>query len=70
MERIQKYNMLGICQEETCGNQYTHYITRKILGMNLVLCFCWRHAEEFENRLLLAMKEGKKIEGELKCKKI
>jgi len=53
MEKIINYNCDGLCVHRYCGSRYTHMTVRKINGIEIVLGFCLKHAEEFEKGKLL-----------------
>lgn len=48
MEKIQNYNCEGLCVEENCDEKYTHFCKKKVNGIKVILAFCRKHAEEFE----------------------
>ena len=54
MSKIANYNCDGLCIEEYCSDRYTHFTTQKINGMGLVLGFCEKHMEDFENETIKA----------------
>lgn len=51
MEEIINYNFDGLCCLEFCGQRYTYFTIKKINGLEIVLAFCKKHANEYENNL-------------------
>jgi len=49
MMAIELYNCDGLCIQEFCSKRYTRMTTQTVRGMKLILGFCDKHAEEFEN---------------------
>jgi len=55
MEKIVNHNCCGICEEKYCDEIETHFCQVKINGMEFLIGFCEKHAEEFENKILGAI---------------
>ena len=61
MQRIRAYNCEGLCIERACNRRYTHATEQTIGGMRVILPFCERHAEEFDDYELLEIRKSRLI---------
>jgi hypothetical protein len=52
MQKIINHNCAGLCCQKYCDEPETHFVQVKINGMEFLIGFCEKHAEEFENKLL------------------
>ena len=50
MERITNYNWARLCCEKYCDNLETELIEINVKGLKILLNFCKKHAEEFEDK--------------------
>ena len=50
MEDITNNNCEGMCVEKTCNEKHTKMTHQVIQGIKLILTFCERHSEQFENK--------------------
>lgn len=64
-EAITNNSLFGYCQERFCGKKATHSGIKVVAGMEMVLCFCKEHAEQFTDWFTWA-----KVDKECKNKKI
>ncbi len=66
MQKIENYNCEGLCIQAYCDSKYTHFTNQKIHGVKLNLCFCEKHAIEFENNFIDSFLTHKKESKEIK----
>ncbi len=45
---IIKYNCQGLCSQKSCNKKHTHFTEIKIKGIDVLITFCKKHAEEYE----------------------
>ena len=50
--KVTNYNCVGMCIEKYCNNKYTEFYNIKINNMNIQLCFCKQHAEEYVTAMI------------------
>ena len=51
MSKIQNYNCDGLCSEKYCSERYTHFFTQELNGLKLIIAFCKKHAQIYEDNL-------------------
>ena len=51
MEEITNHNCEGLCCEEFCDEKQTHCTRKTINGLKVVLGFCKKHSEQYEDNL-------------------
>ena len=50
MELIDNHNCVGTCCHEYCGEYEKYFMKLNLNEMTILLAFCERHSEEFEDK--------------------
>lgn len=50
MPKIENFNCDGICNEKACSDKYTHFIPIRINEIDLIILFCEKHHDFFQER--------------------
>lgn len=48
MQKIEKHNCDGLCEEEFCSNPQEYYAKTEIYGLKLIVSLCKKHAEQWD----------------------
>jgi hypothetical protein len=47
-QRVENYNCIGMCAEQTCNKKYKRFVKIQINSLIVVIPFCNEHAETWE----------------------
>lgn len=50
MEKIINHNCKGLCCERFCSNKEEFFMKLEINGLDIVMGFCKKHSEKFEDK--------------------
>jgi hypothetical protein len=50
-DKITNDNTRGMCQHQYCSQKYTHWTQIEIYGMPICICFCEKHANEYDEHI-------------------
>ena len=50
MNQIENYNWANLCCEKYCSEVETHYIEISMNDLTIILQFCEKHAQDFEDK--------------------